>query len=135
MLLVERIKELCNEKGITFIGLEREIGLSRGSIRRWVTNLPSIDKLQKVADYFRVSTDYLLGRTNHRNNFKSPEDIENLEFYTPEEAMKFILEQPVVFNYGGLDLNQMNDEEIMALADDMLFAMKISIERMKKNKK
>lgn len=64
--IVERISLLCNEHETTFAAVERECGLSNGSIRRWATNTPSTDKLQKVADYFRVSLDYLQGRTDYK---------------------------------------------------------------------
>ncbi len=60
MGLVEKIQDLCSSKETTLIGLEREIGLGRGTIRKWNQYSPSIDKLQKVAEYFKVSTDYLL---------------------------------------------------------------------------
>lgn len=60
MSLVNRIKELCSKKGMTLIGLEREIGLGRGTIRNWDKNYPSIDKIYKVADYFIVPADYLV---------------------------------------------------------------------------
>lgn len=60
MGLVEKIQELCSSKETTLIGLEREIGLGRGTIRKWNQYSPSIDKLQKVADYFGVTTDSLL---------------------------------------------------------------------------
>lgn len=60
MSLVERIQNLCSSKDTTLIGLEREIGLGRGTIRNWDKSSPSVDKLQKVADYFKVSTEYLL---------------------------------------------------------------------------
>lgn len=60
MSLVGRIQELCSSKNTTLIGLEREIGLGRGTIRNWDKNSPSVDKVQKVAEYFGVSTDYLL---------------------------------------------------------------------------
>lgn len=66
MSLVQRIKELANEKNITFAELERKIEISNGQIRRWDTASPKSDNLQKVADYFGVSVDYLLGRTNNK---------------------------------------------------------------------
>lgn len=62
MTLVERIKKLCNDHKITLAELERKASLSNGTIRRWDEKTPGIDKLQAVADYFNVSTDYLLGR-------------------------------------------------------------------------
>lgn len=47
--------------------IEREIGLKRGTIANWRLKRanPSADALSKIADYFNVSVDYLLGRTEH----------------------------------------------------------------------
>ncbi|WP_254518368.1 helix-turn-helix domain-containing protein, partial [Salmonella enterica] len=42
------------------------IQLSNGQIRKWENQTPGIDKIQKVADYFNVSVDYLLGRTEQK---------------------------------------------------------------------
>ena len=66
MSIVENIKSLCSEIGISIPKLEKILNLSRGSVYNWDKNSPSIDKLEKVADYFKVSTDYLLGRTAFR---------------------------------------------------------------------
>ncbi|MEA5002485.1 MAG: helix-turn-helix transcriptional regulator [Christensenella sp.] len=62
MELVERIRELCGQKNTNFAALERELGFGQGTIRKWDASSPSGDKLDKVADYFDVSVDYLLGR-------------------------------------------------------------------------
>lgn len=62
---LDKIKELCKEKGITINKLEQLSGISQKSIGKWEKNEPSIDKVQKLADYFNVSTDYLLGRTDN----------------------------------------------------------------------
>jgi transcriptional regulator with XRE-family HTH domain len=62
MLLVEQVQKLCDSKGINIANLQKELGFSNGTIYRWDKSLPSVDKLQKVADYFNVSTDYLLGK-------------------------------------------------------------------------
>ena len=67
MSLVKRIKYLCDEKKVTFAEVERKAGISNGQIRRWDTSSPKTENLQKVADYFNVSTDYLLGRTDKKN--------------------------------------------------------------------
>lgn len=92
MSLVERIQSLCSNKNTTLIGLEREIGLGRGTIRNWDKNSPSIDKVQKVADYFNVSVDYLLG------NVDNPQmrlvDRRNL----PEEIIKLFGDIQIVSN-------------------------------------
>ena len=48
MSLVQRIKELANEKNITFAELERKIEISNGQIRRWDTASPKSDNLQSA---------------------------------------------------------------------------------------
>ena len=62
--LIARIKFLCDNKKVTFAEVERKIGISNGQIRRWDKTSPNSDTLKKVADYFNVSVDYLLGRTD-----------------------------------------------------------------------
>lgn len=62
MTLLVRIKELCDARGETLASLERKMDFGNGTIRRWGDTTPSGDKLAKVADYFHVSVDYLLGR-------------------------------------------------------------------------
>lgn len=62
------------------------------------TNKSSIDKVQKVADYFNVSTDYLLGRTPYKRPTDDPSLVwgtlpllaENSLPEEQEEAKKFI---------------------------------------------
>lgn len=65
MSLVDRIQSLCSSENTTLISLERKLGFGRGTIRKWDENSPSIDKIQKVADYFKIPTDYLLGRSTY----------------------------------------------------------------------
>lgn len=62
MTLLDRIKQLCEEKGETLASLERKMDFGNGTVRRWGDTTPSGDKLAKVADFFNVSVDYLLGR-------------------------------------------------------------------------
>ena len=69
MGLVQRIKLLSDEKKMSFAELERKLGFANSSIRKWDERTPGIDKIQKVADYFDVSTDYLLGRTEKRRYY------------------------------------------------------------------
>ncbi|MGO3609920.1 MAG: helix-turn-helix domain-containing protein [Enterococcus sp.] len=76
MSLVEKIKMLCSEKKITMSELERKTDLGNGTVSRWDTRTPGVDKLQKVADYFDVSTDYLLGRTEKRRYYDLTEKDE-----------------------------------------------------------
>ena len=61
-MLLSRIRQLCIENKTNITKLERDCGLANATIRRWVNASPTIDNLAKVADYFGVSIDYLLGR-------------------------------------------------------------------------
>lgn len=63
-ILYLRVKELCQKKGITITKLESDLGFSNSSIKKWKqTSSPSVDKVVKIASYFDVSVDYLLGRS------------------------------------------------------------------------
>lgn len=57
------VKELCKKQGISINTLEERVGFSRNSLYSWRNSSPKPEKLNVIADYFNVSTDYLLGRT------------------------------------------------------------------------
>ena len=61
----ELVKELCKKQGISLNSLEEKIGFARNSLYSWKNSEPKPKKLKAVADYFNVSTDYLLGRTDN----------------------------------------------------------------------
>lgn len=64
-ILYQRIEELCNSNNVSITRLEKECGFSNATIKKWKeTSIPGIDKVQKIAKYFNVTTDYLLGITN-----------------------------------------------------------------------
>lgn len=68
-ILYQRIKGLCERQGISISKLESELGFGSSSIKKWErVSSPSIDKIVKVASYFNVSVDYLLGRTDIENS-------------------------------------------------------------------
>ena len=67
MSLLDRIKLLASTHQLSLAELERKLNFSNGSLRKWDSSTPSGDKIEKVADYFNVSTDYLLGRTDNPN--------------------------------------------------------------------
>ena len=59
-MLLKNIARLCKEKGISIAKLERETGISNGTIGRWNASSPKVDNLKTVADFFGVSMDSLL---------------------------------------------------------------------------
>ena len=62
-LFSERLKELRNEKKLTTIQLAKKLGVSDASVSRWENQLriPTIANLYKMALFFDVSADYLIG--------------------------------------------------------------------------
>ena len=60
MPMYDRIKALCKQKGVTITGTEKDLGFARGSLCKVDTNKPSMDRVNKLADYFGVSVEYLM---------------------------------------------------------------------------
>ena len=60
-----RLKELRKKKGVSQLRLATELNTTQNTISRYETGErePGIDELIKIADYFNVSVDYLIGRT------------------------------------------------------------------------
>lgn len=63
-----RLKALRNESKVSSASLASSVGISRPAISQFenAANAPSIDTLIALADYFNVSLDYLVGRTDVR---------------------------------------------------------------------
>lgn len=62
----QRLKALRKERGITQQQLADGVGISKGGLSYYENagRTPDISILERFADYFGVTTDYLLGRTN-----------------------------------------------------------------------
>lgn len=58
--LMRNILEMCNAKRITLAYLEKQTGLSNGSIRRWTKHNPRCGALEKLSEYFGITMDDLL---------------------------------------------------------------------------
>lgn len=63
-ILYQRIKGLCKERGVTLTELAKTVGVSDTVFRSWKESSPSIDKVRRIADYFKVSVDYLIGNSD-----------------------------------------------------------------------
>ena len=66
-LVGERIKELRTEKRVGQNKLANDLSLSNASISYWETGKqePSASALLKLAQYFNVSVDYILGLSDY----------------------------------------------------------------------
>lgn len=74
----KRIEDLMYEKRITQVGLGEIVGVNQATLSRNLSGMHAmkIDILIKIADYFKVSTDYLLGRTDNKSS--QPQIIEKI---------------------------------------------------------
>ena len=78
-MLNEKIKELRKAKRVSQVEMASALGLTKQCVSNWENDniQPSIEMLVKIADYFGVTTDYLLCR--------SETDVINVEGLSPVE--------------------------------------------------
>lgn len=74
---MKRIRELRKERNLTMKRLGEAIGVAESTISLYENGKrqPDNDTLQKLADYFNVSVDYILGRTDDMNQNPGEENI------------------------------------------------------------
>lgn len=72
---------LCAKNKKSASGVAEEIGLSRASANGWRNGaMPSEVNLQKIADYFNVSVEYLKGQEPQQDEHSATDSDENLKF-------------------------------------------------------
>ena len=127
-MLLDRVDNLIKEKKMTRAELERKLDFSAGSLRNWNKSTPSGDKIQKVADYFDVSTDYLLGRTDKRHYYDLTEK-EKKDIAIQAEKLLEGLDSDAETNYYGEPLD---DEDKEKLYDAIQLALSLTKVKTKK---
>jgi transcriptional regulator with XRE-family HTH domain len=103
MTLFERVSELAKKQGKSLNKVAEDNKLSKNALYQWRTSSPKAETLELIANYFHVSTDYLLGRTNDPNASAAPEKRK----MTVEEALA------TVMSSDGKPLTD-NDREILS---------------------
>lgn len=96
-----RLRYLRTEKGITGTKLGELVGAKKGLVAQWESGkcYPNNDRLVLLADYFDVTTDYLMGRTDNKKSISvltaEGEQIVNLNEFTQEqqELIKSMIKQ------------------------------------------
>ena len=63
-----RFDFLCKDKNISYYIVSKDLHFDQSYISRWLNKnyLPSLELLELLSDYFKVSIDYLLGRTDDK---------------------------------------------------------------------
>lgn len=72
-----RLRQLRQEYKISCRQLGKDIGLSASALSHYETGIsvPSIESTLRIAEYFHVSVDYLLGRSDLRNQEEAKERV------------------------------------------------------------
>lgn len=88
----KRIKYLRQTRDLTQVQLAVKLGVAKQSISNWENDniMPSVEMLEKIADFFSVSTDYLLGREKRKNEDGSTIDVAGLSPHQIEHIMLII---------------------------------------------
>lgn len=88
--MYERFMQLLQERNITAYRVSKETGVTQTTLSDWKTGrgTPRTATLQKIADYFNVSLDWLTGNSEYRNRGEYPEtqEIGNVYFSFAKEA-------------------------------------------------
>lgn len=69
-MFANRLSNLRRSQGISQSQLADKLGVKKQSISNWENGniMPSVEMVEKAADYFMVSVDYLLGRDEPRED-------------------------------------------------------------------
>lgn len=104
---MNRIKLLRTQKGLTQVQLAKLMNISQSNLSGWESEKwqPDNDSLIKLANYFDVSIDYLLGREEK----KPPENQEGDQLYVPEQYKDIM----VAFHEGADNLTQEDIDDVV----------------------
>lgn len=79
--MYEIFETLLAERGVTAYQVAKATGISTGSLSDWKNgrSSPKVEKLQKIATYFGVSVDYLLGNERKEEPRSDQIDLSDVE--------------------------------------------------------
>lgn len=83
MGLYENVKSIAKSRGYSINQLEKELGFARSYISKFQKITPSMDKVQKIADFLDVSVDRLINGEKNDNT---------VGYYLNEETAKLAQE-------------------------------------------
>ena len=127
MTTFERIEKLRKEAGLSQGKLEKELGFSNGSISKWKNSTPTYDRLQKVANYFNVSVEYLAsGELPENTPPLTPRDEKDIEKILNNTRDQLLSQEGLMFD---------GDPASPEAIESILSAMQIGMEMAKKKNK
>ena len=124
-MLGKKISYLRKERKLSQRELAKELNIGNSTLAMYELEKrePDFNTLQKIADYFDVSTDYLLGRTDIKKSELDNEEEEK----DIEKAIDELLQQNGLMLCG----DELDDEALLLLRD----SIRTTIKLMRANKK
>lgn len=95
-----RLKELRKEEGLTLDEIQNQAGIKRGTYNNYENGVtePKLDTWQKLADFFNVPVDYLLGISKDRSTLTiddlNPEEQDAYERITDMLSQEYPQTRP-----------------------------------------
>ncbi len=124
-----RLRQLREDKGLTQGELGEIVNLTKGNISKYENDTVEANNetLKKLADYFDVSTDYLLGKSDITNPYIEEHQKEVMpeipeQFTDPDLAREYVSKHKI-FGAHGFRPNKMSDEKILEFANAILDQM------------
>lgn len=92
--------KLCQEKNVTPYRVSKQTGVSNATLSKWKKggSRPKYENLYKIARYFNVTVDYLMGKENSINDYDIGYEIEKLE--------KNLSDKSIPVTYHGVTLKE-----------------------------
>lgn len=102
-----RLKQLREENNLSQLDLANKLNMSQQAISAYEkgTREPDIDTIKKISDFFNVSTDYLLEKSDIRNS----EELKKVPFA----------------NAGGLNTDGLDEEDLLELQKQIDYIKKL----------
>jgi len=129
--IIKRIKERRIRQSLSYQDLADKTGISKSTLQRYETgfikNLP-IDKLEILADALNTTPAYLMGWDEE----SADSSLELRAIKNPEDAITFILKQPMLMAYGGYDIKKMSNDDIVDFANELLRQLELLSYKYKK---
>ena len=111
------------EQNITGARMAKDLDINKSSISQWMNgkNFPSPDTIKRIAEYLNTTINELYGQEaeEKETTYSIPNSIN-----TFEEARDF-LKSLNLYAYGGIDLNQKSESDIITLARTILSTLQI----------
>lgn len=131
MTTYDVISELCKKRNLAITALERELGFGRGSIGKLRTGNTTLERLQKIADYFGVSVNYLT--TGKEPETQIVTDKSSLTKRDSKQIEAILSDTEALLKQDGLMFD--GDPASPEAIESILSAMKIGMEMAKQKNK